>query len=326
MKHNVLLQSCLCGRFSEFANILFLKLLSEGNEKSWWSDIKSQSNDYIINEIDPLVLSSIDSDIKGDAFEYFLEKTTSTENDLGEYFTPRNVVKTIINLVDPKFKETVYDPFCGTGGFLTESFNYIKENNIIEGEEDLKRLKQETIYGREVTATARIAKMNMILHGDGHAGIQQINTLSNPDYIEKKGGKWIFVKLQINQVIKRMPFIIQRIQTDRGQEFFAYNVQEKLKEYKIKFRPIKPASPHLNGKYSHLMDKLHTWEKYYNKGRPHSALQGKTPWEKYKELEPQIPTIEEVHLNYEVSQENFVPQSYNVHKNIQDIKRGKSYN
>lgn len=153
-------------RFSEFANILFLKLLSENNEKSWWNTIKAQSNDdiigyvngyvieqiknkyggdvftpisignpqtlrHIIDAIDPLILSTIDSDIKGDAFEYFLEKTTSTENDLGEYFTPRNVVKTIINLIDPKFKETIYDPFCGTGGFLTEAFNYIKENTII---------------------------------------------------------------------------------------------------------------------------------------------------------------------------------------------------
>ena len=75
-----------------------------------------------------------------------LEKTTSTENDLGEYFTPRNIVKTIINLVDPKFKETIYDPFCGTGGFLTEAFNYIKENNIINTDEDLEKLRFNTYY------------------------------------------------------------------------------------------------------------------------------------------------------------------------------------
>ncbi|WP_016917278.1 hypothetical protein [Rickettsia honei] len=97
-------------RFSEFANILFLKLLSENNEKSWWNNIKAQSNDdiigyinsyvieqiknkyggdvftpislgnyitlrHIIDAIDPLILSTIDTDIKGDVFEYFLEKT-----------------------------------------------------------------------------------------------------------------------------------------------------------------------------------------------------------------------------------------------------------
>jgi len=51
-----------------------------------------------------------------------------------------------------------------------------------------------------------------------------------------------------NQVFYRLPFPIQRIQTDRGQEFMAYEVQEKLLEWGIKFRPIRPASPHLNGK------------------------------------------------------------------------------
>lgn len=223
-------------RFSEFANILFLKLLSEEGQKSWWNSIKSQSSDdiisyingYVINQIkstyggdvftpisiknpqvlrhiidaiDPLVLSTIKADIKGDAFEYFLEKTTSTENDLGEYFTPRNIVKTIINLVAPKFKESVYDPFCGTGGFLTEAFNYIKDNNIIEGDEDLERLKFSTLYGREITTTARIAKMNLILHGDGHSGIQQINTLTNPDYVLPNGE---IKKFDI--VITNMPF------------------------------------------------------------------------------------------------------------------------
>lgn len=223
-------------RFSEFANILFLKLLSEDDEKSWWNGIKAQSNDdilgyingyvidkvkkqyggdvftplsisnpqtlrHIIDAIDPLILSTIDSDIKGDAFEYFLEKTASTDNDLGEYFTPRNIVKTIINLVDPKFKETIYDPFCGTGGFLTEAFNYIKENNILNNE-DLKKLKFHTLYGREITTTARIAKMNMILQGDGHSGIQQINSLENPDYIEC--GKLEATKFDL--VVTNIPF------------------------------------------------------------------------------------------------------------------------
>lgn len=232
-------------RFSEFANILFLKLLSEGNEKSWWNSIKSQANEdiigytnnhvikqvqdkyggdvftqlsirkpetlrHIIDAIDPLVLSTIDTDVKGEAFEYFLEKTTSTENDLGEYFTPRNVVKTIINLVAPKFKETIYDPFCGTGGFLIEAFNYIKENNIIENKEDLEKLKHHTLYGGELTTTARIAKMNMILHGDGHSGIKQIDSLENPDYINSISNK----PMKFDVIVTNVPFS-QKITRER---------------------------------------------------------------------------------------------------------------
>jgi transposase InsO family protein len=60
----------------------------------------------------------------------------------------------------------------------------------------------------------------------------------------KAGNSLQFLEL----VIEELPFPFQRIQTDRGREFFAYCFQEKLMEYSIKFRPIKPASPHLNGK------------------------------------------------------------------------------
>lgn len=222
-------------RFSEFANILFLKLLSENNEKSWWNSIKAQSNDdiigyingyvikqikrkyggdvftpislsnshtlrHIIDAIDPLILSS--TNIKDNAFEYFLEKTRSTCDYLGEYFTPKNIIKLTINYVDPKFGETVYDPFCGSGGFLTEAFNYIKENNIINTDEDLERLKHNTLYGREITTTARIAKMNMILHGDGHSGIQQINSLENPEYIRPTTNQ----TLKFDIIVTNMPF------------------------------------------------------------------------------------------------------------------------
>ena len=97
-------------------------------------------------------------------------------------------------------------------------------------------------------------------------------------------------------VIEEMPFAIQRIQTDRGREFFATKFQERLLEWGIKFRPIKPASPHLNGKVERsqrtdldefystvdikdplLPDLLAQWQHYYNWDRPHSSLDGKTP-------------------------------------------------
>ncbi len=92
-----------------------------------------------------------------------------------------------------------------------------------------------------------------------------------------------------------MPFPIQRLQTDRGLEFFAYKFQEQLKNYAIKFRPIKPRSPHLNGKVERsqrtdleefyatvdlkdplLSDKLDDWQWYYNEFRPHGSLNDKT--------------------------------------------------
>ncbi len=74
-----------------------------------------------------------------------------------------------------------------------------------------------------------------------------------------------------------MPFAIQRIQTDRGKEFFAYSVQDRLMEWGIKFRPIKPGSSHLNGKvertqrtdldeFPQLISKILTYQTCYHNG------------------------------------------------------------
>lgn len=214
-------------RLNEFANVLFLKLYCEKKGDNIWNTLKTVDNSLlidtfnnslkviekkynasvftdlqlqkpdtlkdIIGRLDKLIFSSIDMDIIGGAFEYFLQQATATSNDLGEYFTPRHIVKTIVNLVNPQFKETIYDPFCGTGGFLTESFNYIKENTIIDSKEE-EQLKEKTIFGREITKNARLGKMNMILHGDGHSGVEQINSLENP------------VDSKYDVVITNMPF------------------------------------------------------------------------------------------------------------------------
>ena len=100
-----------------------------------------------------------------------------------------------------------------------------------------------------------------------------------------------------------MPFPVQRVQTDRGREFFAYAFQDQLMEYGIKIRPNKPVSPHLNVKVerSHKTDleefwsmadlaspdlamKLDEWQDYYNEFRPHGSLHGKTPWERSRRI------------------------------------------
>lgn len=214
-------------RFGEFANILFLKLISESEQikresgiqtkfdiACSWDSIKqipsSTRIEYInktvydklnalystdiftplqirdasilkeiMDKLDPLMLTDVDSDVKGDAFEYFLKASTSTKNDLGEYFTPRHIVKTMVRLVNPQIGETIYDPFCGTGGFLIESFRHIY-NNMARTEVNLKTLREKTVYGHEITNTARITKMNMILAGDGHSNIKMRDSLANP--------------------------------------------------------------------------------------------------------------------------------------------------
>lgn len=144
----------------------------------------------------------------------------------------------------------------------------------------------------------------------------------------------------IDNVIEEMPFPIQRIQTDRGREFFAEKVQKKLMQLGIKFHPNKPASPHLNDKVerSQKTDKtefyttvdlnsndldnlLADWQHYYNWLRPHSAHNGKTPMEKYFELSEKTPFSDEVLNNYDKTKERIQHPNYKLDLEIARLKR-----
>ena len=218
-------------RFTEFSNLLFLKLISdiekqreERGEKRrleelyCWDTYKDKKAKELQKYINEIVLPRFDreynhssdifnkrllinkpenlkdiidkiskignlldtnSDIKGDAFEYFLKNSISVGNDLGEYFTPRHIVKLMVELLDLKFEETVYDPCCGTGGFLIEAFKNIK-NKCKNTRENIAVLENDTVFGREISTTSKIAKMNMIIIGDGHNNVEQKDSLEYP--------------------------------------------------------------------------------------------------------------------------------------------------
>ena len=141
--------------------------------------------DDMVRDLSKLNFTGTDVDVKGDAFEYFLKNAYQgiKIKDLGEYFTPRNIVRTMVSMVDPKFGETIYDPFCGTGGFLIEAFRYISLRIRLSEDTDTV-LKEKTIYGSEIAATARVARMNMILFGDGHSNVIQQDSFANPKFEE----------------------------------------------------------------------------------------------------------------------------------------------
>jgi len=132
----------------------------------------------IVNKLSKLKLINTESEIKGDAFEYFI-KSIASRNDLGEYFTPRHIVKLMVYLVNPKFGSKIFDPFCGTGGFLIEAFGHIRKGIDERDENLMATLKNYTLFGVELTETYKIAKMNMIITGDGHNNIIQDDTAKN---------------------------------------------------------------------------------------------------------------------------------------------------
>ena len=117
-----------------------------------------------------------DADIKGGAYEYFLRDYTKTKDELNRYFTPRHIVRMMVNLANPQNGEKVYDPFCGTGGMLIESFRHMWRQLPPDGPDRgkyLSRLRQRSLYGRDISDAAHVAKMNMILSGDGHSNIRR---------------------------------------------------------------------------------------------------------------------------------------------------------
>lgn len=116
--------------------------------------------------------SVMSADVKGDAYEGLLEKNAQdTKSGAGQYFTPRPLIRAIVDVVQPKPGEKVCDPACGTGGFLLAAHDYIIANNPNMTKEEKRTLKDATFSGWElVQNTARLCAMNLMLHGIGNNG------------------------------------------------------------------------------------------------------------------------------------------------------------
>lgn len=179
--------------------------------------LRERSFEQIVRELEVYNLTSTSADVKGIAFEKFLGRTFRGE--LGQFFTPRVIVDFIVDLLDPRENELICDPCAGSGGFLIKSFESIKnkidrefillkkkkeleifgadleelQNQTkqkiyedflaqanLQQEARIKKLSHESIFGTDANPRmARVSKMNMIMHGDGHNGIHHNDGLLN---------------------------------------------------------------------------------------------------------------------------------------------------
>jgi len=122
----------------------------------------------IVDLIDAENWSSMDADVKGDIYEGLLAKSaTEVTSGAGQYFTPRELIKAITDVMQPKPEDTICDPACGTGGFLLSAYNYVTEHFGKSLDPDQKKhLRKSFVRGWElVPATARLCIMNIYLHG-----------------------------------------------------------------------------------------------------------------------------------------------------------------
>lgn len=123
---------------------------------------------------------SVNSDLLGDAYEYLIKKfADATNKKAGEFYTPRSVVRAMIDILDPIETETIYDPAAGTGGMLLAAVQHVQD---MHG--DVKRLWGK-LYGQEKNlTTSSIARMNLFLHGIEDFQIVRGDTLRNPAFFE----------------------------------------------------------------------------------------------------------------------------------------------
>lgn len=118
-------------------------------------------------------------------YEDLLLKMGEKNSDGGQFFTPREVVRAMVRTLDPQLGETVYDPCCGTGGFLAQAYDYLARRMGQDASAtDLARLKHDTFFGREKeNLVFPIALANLVLHGIDQPNLWHGNTLSGaPTY------------------------------------------------------------------------------------------------------------------------------------------------
>ncbi|MFT4048351.1 MAG: N-6 DNA methylase [Solirubrobacterales bacterium] len=180
----------------ELAKARILSLFEE--VKSEYSDVFDETDvmvlddaslTYVVGELQNYSITEADRDAVGDAFEVFIGPALRGEE--GQFFTPRNVVKMAVEILDPEPGEVIMDPSCGSGGFLIVALEYVWGKLEDQAEEmgwdavalDRKKRDVATRYFRGIdkdSFLAKVTKSYMAIVGDGRGGIFCENSLNPP--------------------------------------------------------------------------------------------------------------------------------------------------
>ena len=130
----------------------------------------------LVENLDKMSMSSENDDF-GDAYEYLLEKYAKKAEGAGEYFTPRPITKAMVQYSEPEADDRILDPASGTGGFLIEVYNYLKEQtNDFREDGDYDLPVEERFTAQEiVTSTHELSGMNFLLHGMNVSSVNRVN-------------------------------------------------------------------------------------------------------------------------------------------------------
>ena len=171
-----------------------MKAISENNPdlKSVFENIDfvqfttSRENTEVLRQLIELFseksLHNVSPDILGDAYEWILKYFAPQKAKEGEVYTAREVIRLIVEILDPKPEQSIYDPACGSGGMLISAFKHIKD---VFGQDAANKL---FLYGQEANhRTLALAKMNLNIHDIRNANIIYGDTLSSPKFKNESG-------------------------------------------------------------------------------------------------------------------------------------------
>ena len=164
----------------------------------------------VVNHLQGISLNQTDLDVKGVAFERFLGNFFKGE--IGQFFTPREVVEFMVDMVIPHHEELILDPACGSGGFLLHAMDYIRKQASDYYDEESREhythwhdFAEKRLFGIEVNdSIARVAKMNMIIHDDGHSNVISNDALVDFDVLYRQHSS--FEKEKFDAILTNPPF------------------------------------------------------------------------------------------------------------------------
>lgn len=208
------------------------------------------SINYVVGELQKYCLVDCERDVVADAFEVFIGH--ALKGDKGQFFTPRNVIKMMVTIMDPENDDFIIDPCCGSGGFLIESLRYVwnkieEQGNKLGWNEkaiDEEKIAYASTYIRGIEKDdflTKLTKAYMAILGDGKGGIFCENSLDNP----KTWKNETKVKIGLNQfsmVMTNPPFgaSINVVGTDVLSQYnfgYKYKNDEKTDKLKEKENP-----------------------------------------------------------------------------------------
>jgi len=177
-----------------------------------------------VSHLEAINFNKTDLDTKGVAFEQFLDGFF--KGDFGQYFTPREIIQFAVEMLKPSAESYVLDPACGSGGFLLYAMDYVRHEaeRLYDEDEEMPRFRhwhdfaKERLFGVEINdEISRVAKMNMILHDDGHTNIVGFDALDRLAKLKEQNKKLDFNAFDL--ILTNPPFGAMVKQTEKGKAY-----------------------------------------------------------------------------------------------------------